>query len=94
MKALEDALERVKENKQDYIKEAVKAGRRLLWTRQEITSADIKKLVPLPDGMEPRVLGVVMRQLAKDHDLFVCEYRKTNDSRSHCRPIAVWRKKL
>lgn len=93
-KALESALERVEQNKQDYIEEALKAGRRLLRRREEITSADIKARAPLPEDMEPRVIGAVMRKLAREHDLYVSEYRKTNDSRSHRRPIAVWRKKL
>lgn len=93
-KALDSALERVEQDKQDYIQEALKAGRRLLKRREEITSADIKRYAPLPEDMEPRVVGAVMRKLAREYDLYVSEYRKTNDSRSHRRPIAVWRKKL
>ena len=92
-KALDSALEAVARGRLDYILVALREGRRLLKRREEITSADIKARAPLPDDMEPRVLGVVMRQLAKEYDLYVSEYRKTSDRRSHCRPIAVWRKK-
>ena len=92
-KALDSALEAVARGRLDYILVALREGRRLLKRREEITSADIKARAPLPDDMEPRVLGVVMRQLAKEYDLFVSQYRKTSDRRSHCRPIAVWRKK-
>lgn len=92
-KALDSALEAVARERLDYILVALREGRRLLKRREEITSADIKARAPLPDDMEPRVLGVVMRQLAKEYDLYVSEYRKTSDRRSHCRPIAVWRKK-
>ena len=93
-KALDNALEAVARGRLDYILVALREGRRLLRRRDEITSADIKARAPLPEDMEPRVLGVVMRQLAKEYDLYVTEYRKTSDRRSHCRPIAVWRKKL
>ena len=93
-KALDSALEAVARGRLDYILVALREGRRLLRRRDEITSADIKARAPLPKDMEPRVLGVVMRQLAKEYDLYVAEYRKTSDRRSHCRPIAVWRKKL
>ena len=93
-KALNNALEAVARGKQDYINEAVSVGRRLLARREEITSADIKHRAPLPEDMEPRVLGVVMRRLAEEFDLYVSEYRKTEDRKSHCRPIAVWRKPL
>jgi hypothetical protein len=92
-KALDSALEAVARGRLDYILVALREGRRLLKRREEITSADIKARAPLPDDMEPRVLGVVMRQLAKEYDLYVSQYRKTSDRRSHCRPIAVWRKK-
>lgn len=92
-KALDSALEAVARGRLDYILVALREGRRLLKRREEVTSADIKARAPLPEGMEPRVLGVVMRQLAKEYDLYVSEYRKTSDRRSHCRPIAVWRKK-
>lgn len=93
-KALDSALEAVARGRLDYILVALREGRRLLRRRDEITSADIKARAPLPEDMEPRVLGVVMRQLAKEYGLYVSEYRKTSDRRSHCRPIAVWRKKL
>lgn len=93
-KALDRALERVEQDKQDYIAEALKAGRRLLRRREQITSADIKRYAPLPEDMEPRVIGAVMKRLAREYDLYVSEYRKTDDIRSHRRPIAVWRKKL
>lgn len=92
-KALDSALEAVARGRLDYILVALKEGRRLLKRREEITSADVKARAPLPKDMEPRVLGVVMRQLAKEYDLYVSEYRKTSDRRSHRRPIAVWRKK-
>ena len=94
VKALDNALEAVARGRLDYILVALREGRRLLKRREEITSADVKARAPLPKDMEPRVLGVVMRQLAKEYDLYVSEYRKTSDRRSHCRPIAVWRKKL
>ena len=93
-KALDSALEAVARGRLDYILVALREGRRLLRRREEITSADVKARAPLPKDMEPRVLGVVMRQLAKEYDLYVSEYRKTSDRRSHQRPIAVWRKKL
>lgn len=93
-KALQEALEAVEKGKMDYINEAVSVGRRLLKRREEITSADIKARAPLPENMEPRVIGAVMKRLAKEYGLYVSEYRKTDDRRSHKRPIAVWRKKL
>jgi hypothetical protein len=87
-----EAIDRVAEGRADYIESAMQAARRHLARHPMISSAVIKKLTPVPEGVEPRVLGAVLRKLVKEENLVLLSYESTNDRRSHCRPIAVWGK--
>lgn len=89
-RAKEEAIERVARGREAYVRKAVLAGKKHLLTNSTVHSQLIRRLCPLPEGMEPRVLGTVMRRLVKDQGLAFIGYRSTNDRRSHCRPIAIW----
>lgn len=89
----QEAIDRVAQGKEDYIEKAVRAGLKHLRQNSKISSAIIKDLAPVPEGMEPRVLGAVLRRLIKEADLRLLGYQTTSHRRSHCRPIAIWEKK-
>lgn len=89
----DEALKKVAQGRELYIAQATLAAKRHLRKNSTITSQNIRHLAPVPDGMEPRVLGAIMLKLVRDLNLTLVEYRPTKDRRSHCRPIAVWGKK-
>ena len=87
-----EAIDRVAEGRADYIESAMQAARKHLARHPMISSAVIKEMTPVPEGVEPRVLGAVLRKLVKEENLVLLHYATTSDRRSHCRPIAVWGK--
>ena len=87
-----DAIDRVAQGREEYIATAVMAAKRHLLKNSTINSSIIRNLAPIPKGVEPRVLGAVLRRIIKESNLHLVEYRATSDRRSHCRPIAIWGK--
>jgi hypothetical protein len=87
-----DAIDRVAQGREEYIAKAVTAAKRYLLRNSTINSSIIRNLAPIPSGVEPRVLGAVLRRVIKESNLRLLEYRATSDRRSHCRPIAIWGK--
>jgi len=87
-----DAIDRVAQGREEYIATAVTAAKRHLLKNSTINSSVIRDLAPIPKGVEPRVLGAVLRRIIRESNLHLVEYRSTNDRRSHCRPIAIWGK--
>ena len=73
-----------------YLVAAEKAGRRLLKRSARISAVDIAEACPIPDGVEPRVLGALMRRLSRELGLEIVGYRPSGRRRNHDRPIAVW----
>ena len=88
--AKHEAIDRVAEGRAFYIESAMQAARTHLAKHPMISSAVIKEMTPVPEGVEPRVLGAVLRKLVKEENLVLLQYARTSDRRSHCRPIAVW----
>ena len=73
-----------------YLSAAERAGRRLLKRSARISSVDIAEACPIPDGVEPRVLGALMRRLSRDLGLEIVGYRRSGRKKNHDRPVAVW----
>ncbi len=75
----------------------VLVGRRaLLWHALqfgEATADDVRRMVPLPTGANPKAFGAVPGPLAKSDIIEPCGYRKTARSVGHAREVKVWRLK-
>lgn len=87
-----DAIDRVAQGREEYVAKAVTAAKRHLLKNSTISSSVIRNLAPVPQGVEPRILGAVLRRIIRESNLRLLEYRATSDRRSHCRPIAIWGK--
>lgn len=73
-----------------YLAAAEKAGRRLLKRSARISAVDIAEACPIPENVEPRVLGALMRRLSRELGLEIVGYRPSGRRRNHDRPVAVW----
>ena len=80
---LVDWLEQHELSKPEYLARARAAARELLATRESITVNDVRAVCPVPNGMEPRVMGAIFR--TADFEAtgeFVQSGRKTCHNRS------------
>lgn len=68
----------------DYLGAARHAARQLLETRDCITINDVRALCPVPDGLDPRVLGAVFRHADFEG---TGEYVRSARGECHNRPI-------
>lgn len=72
-------------------------ARRALLTRllenETATVDDVRRRVPLPAGVSPKVFGCVPGDLARLHIIERLEFQKTRRSVAHARPVSVWRLK-
>lgn len=56
-----------------------------------VTSVDVKRHLPVPEGWDPRILGAVFASRQEGFLFEVDHYQPTTDRQAHARPIPVWR---
>jgi hypothetical protein len=56
----------------------------------EATADDVRDVVPLPDGISPRVFGAAPKELATAGIIVAAGYRKSRRPEAHARPVTVW----
>jgi hypothetical protein len=70
-------------------------GRRALLTCLlavgEATADDVREMVELPTGLDPKLFGAVPSPLAKAGIIRAVGYAKTCRPTAHARPLTVWR---
>lgn len=85
----EEALDALELAREGYVAAARKVALRLLETRQTVCIDDVRKVLPPPDNVDPRVMGAVFNS-----KLFrKVGYRSgsaVNRENYHTRPIAVF----
>ena len=82
-----DLVEHASEERQDYVVKARRIARLHALTHGTVTSEDVRKKAPVPDGMDPRILGAVFRTSEWKR----VGFRQTPRASAHCRPISVWK---
>jgi len=82
----DQAIERVAINKESYVQAARKVMHEILDRAGRVTSDDVRDLLPVPDGMDPRVLGAVFARCG----LRRIGWKETRYPQAHARPIAIW----
>ena len=84
-KEREDALDLLEYTRVEYIEEA-RAVAKYLAKHRSITINDVRERCPVPEGINPVVLGAVFRG-----DIWVkVGYQMSDRKVSHGRPIAQW----
>ncbi len=70
-------------------------GRRALLSklleRGTATADDVRRAVPLPDGVTPKCFGAVPAELARAGIIERVGYVTTARAQAHARPVSVWR---
>lgn len=92
-----DQLETSERAHGDWYAEALRQARRIARTQELFTSDDVWKAVR--DFGEPhtdrRVMGAVMRTVARDDIAYRTRYTQTSTRKScHSRPISLWRSRI
>ena len=59
-------------------------------TEGRVTADDIRKLHPVPEGWDQRILGAVFNPRVKGFRLKIVDYAATKVRAGHARRIAVW----
>ncbi len=87
--AREEVLDLFEETRQDYLAEARAMAQILAFHKGIITINDVREACPVPEGIDPRVLGAVLRGPAWEPVGFVQSTRRT----CHGRPIRQFKYK-
>ncbi len=57
----------------------------------EVCADDVRALVPIPDGVNPKVVGAVFASLGRSQILQCIGFKKSTRPEAHARPIGKWR---
>ncbi len=80
---------------EDHRKQLLLVGRRALITHAlqhgTATADDVRDVVPVPPGVNPKAYGAVPRALAKLGIIEACGFRRTARAAGHARPVMLWR---
>jgi len=84
-----EVLPRFEAKRAEWLEEARAVARRLGADGALVTVNDVRRLCPLPPGIDPRVMGAVFTKAE-----WVCVgYRRSSRATCHHRPIASFRLK-
>lgn len=87
--ALRDqALDRLAAARAEWLTRAIVAAHALIYSFGEVTADDIHQATPIPDGIDPRVMGAVFRGRFR-----VLRHQPSRRSSRHACPIPVWGRK-
>jgi hypothetical protein len=73
------------------IRECTAAALRVALDRGAVCANDVRAVVSIPDGISPKLVGVVFRDLADAGILWRDGFRKSNRPIAHARPLSFWR---
>lgn len=85
--ARDAALDRLEEARAGWINEARIVAERLARDRGAVTIDDVREACPPPDGVDPRVMGAVMRPPVFE----ACGFVLSSRAECHRRPIRVFK---
>lgn len=83
----QEVLPLFEQGRADWLVKARAAARKIAIERGTVTIDDVRDVCPPPDGVDPRVMGAVLRAPAFE----VIKYQKSSRRECHNRPVAVFR---
>ena len=90
--ALRDcALNQLRDYRPELIRQFSVAAIRIALDTGEVCADDVRALVSIPDGINPKFVGCVFRDLADAGILRRDGYQLTKRAIAHARPISRWR---
>ena len=88
----DEALARLRVHRAALIRELQAAALRVALDRGEVCADDVRALVTIPAGINPKVNGAALRELADAGILSnTGTYRRSRRPEAHARPLPVWR---
>lgn len=85
------ALNLLRVRRTNLIRECTVAALRIAIEQSEVSADNVRAVVPIPDDISPKLMGVVFRDLADAGILLRDGYRNSTRPAAHARPISVWR---
>lgn len=90
--ALRDtALAILRARRADLIRSCTIAALRIALERGEVSADDVRAVVEIPDGMNPKCIGAVFLDLACDAIIRRVGFRKSARRVAHARQLSIWR---
>ena len=90
--ALRDhSLNQLRERRPELIRQFSDAAIRIALDSGIVCADDVRALVPIPDGINPKFVGCVFRDLADAGILRRDGYQPSKRPKAHARPITLWR---
>ena len=86
-----NALDLLAEHREAVIRQAQRALLRLLLDHGTATADDVRSLVDLPDGINPKAFGAAPSPLAKRGIIRADGFTRSCRPEAHARPVTVWR---
>ena len=74
----------------ELVRQLQMAAIRIGFEQNELTADDVRAVVPIPDGINAKVVGAALNQLSKFGFRSV-GYRKSARPIAHARPLTIWR---
>ena len=85
------ALALLRARRRSIIRECERAAVLAALDHGAVTADDVRAVVAIPPGMNPKLVGVVFRDLADAGILRRDGYRQSRRPAAHARPLSVWR---
>lgn len=86
-----DALDLLAVHRESVVRSAQRALIRLLLDHGTATADDVRGLVDLPDGLNPKLFGAAPSPLAKRGIIRADGFTRSCRPEAHARPVTVWR---
>ena len=87
----DDTLNQLRERRPELIRACTAAALRVALDSGAVCADDVRAVVPIPDGINPKFVGCVFRDLADAGILRRDGYQPSKRPKAHARPITLWR---
>ena len=81
----------LEEHRPEIIRQLRIAAIRISFEKDEFTSDDVRAIVPIPEGINPKVVGAAIAALARANLFLEVGQQKSTRPEAHARRITVWR---
>ncbi len=88
LESKQEALDALEKARAEYIEQARTAARQICSVGEEITIDDVREVAPPPEGVDPRIMGAILRA----PDWRPVGYRASKRKTCHKRPVSVFKR--
>jgi hypothetical protein len=87
----QEGLAMLRDRRAIYVRRGQRALLACLLRRGTATADDVRDVVTLPEGIDPRLFGSVPGTLAQAGIIESVGFQKTSRAAGHARPVTIWR---